>query len=47
MKDIHYIIEENARRNGALRVTYDPVTGEGGYGQRSLVGGEWLPAELL
>lgn len=47
MKDISYIIAENGRRNEALRVTYDPVTGEGACGDRTLVAGEWLPDELV
>ena len=41
------IIAENTRRNEALQVAYDPLTGLGGCGIRTLVGEEWLPSELL
>lgn len=34
MKDIKEIIEENIRRNAALRTPYNPVTGEGCSGER-------------
>ena len=47
MNDIRYIIEENERRQRALQVDYDPVTGQGACGTRSRVGEQWLPVTLL
>ena len=47
MGNIPDIIAENTRRNEALQVAYDPLTGLGGCGIRTLVGEEWLPSELL
>lgn len=51
----HYIIEENRRRNEAINTPYDPVTGEGCIGERTLVDASsigqgarvWLPATML
>ena len=47
MKNIAYIIAENSRRNLALQSDYDPITGQGGCGERRHVGNEWLPSTLL
>lgn len=46
-RKIKKITEENARRNLALDVPYDPVTGEGCCGERVEVGGRWLPAAMV
>ena len=47
MEDITQIIAENTRRNRALQLPYDPVTGLGACGARTRLGGEWLPDPLL
>lgn len=47
MRNIEDIIEENIRRNKALQVEYDPITGLGCCGQRIQTGNEWLPKSLL
>ena len=47
MEDITQIIAENTRRNRALQLPYDPVTGLGACGARTRLGDEWLPDPLL
>lgn len=44
---IEEIIAENARRNDALKVNYNQLTGEGCCGERVKVKGEWLPVRLV
>jgi len=47
MEDITQIIAENTRRNRALQLPYNPVTGLGACGARTRLGDEWLPDPLL
>lgn len=44
---ISEIVSENTRRNAALRVRYNPMTGEGCCGPRTSVGDQWLPTAML
>lgn len=46
------LVEENARRNEALKTVYDPITGQGACGERTLInvneiGEVWVPKEML
>lgn len=44
---VREIIKENNRRNAALMVRYNPVTGEGCCGKRKQCGDLWLPVAML
>ena len=46
------LVEENARRNEALKTIYDPITGQGACGNRICtqvegLGYVWVPEEML